>query len=368
MASRGQSHVIFGALMLAVPLTACGGGSGGSPGDPSPGGGGASVGGGSAHVGGNSSSSGSINASSGTSGSSSAGASAGGAAGSAGAAGVAGSAGASGSAPTLGTVTFVPYYEAGSAWESSARAKAMVTRIFAEVGAALRTSGSWNATIEVYLTDDNPNFANTFFDASFEPVVLEGKTVLAPSTWREIVLGEPDPNGPADSAGKGFDFGVAVNVLENADNDGLLRHEMMHGLGAVNLLPSPLMSPANQLSRLVAGDWYEASVYDLALRDAAAPLLGSYDEKRGMFQVAPFKVDATFTEWTDGTAGFFFRGIGDNGGPLDMPLMTSPSGDSAKLVLNEPEDLMSAASHPTWDHIAEPDRAFFRAMHYRLAP
>jgi len=28
---------------------------------------------------------------------------------------------------------------------------------------------------------------------------------------------------------------------------------------------------------------------------------------------------------------------------------------------------MSAGRHPTWDTLAEPDRAFFRAMGYELA-
>ena len=51
-----------------------------------------------------------------------------------------------------------------------------------------------------------------------------------------------------------------------------------------------------------------------------------------------------------------------------MELGTFPNGDDAILLLNEPSLLMSAAAHPTWNSVEEPDRAFFRALGYSLAP
>jgi hypothetical protein len=355
---------IGGVLALLALLPACG-----ADGPANEAGGGSASLAGSSGASGSGGSGGNVAGASGGSGAGGATSGGGGASGSAGASGNAGNGGAGGSGPTetLGSVTFVPLYEVGSAWEGNQPAKDMVTALFAEVGAALRTSGNWSATIEVYLTDDNPGYADT--NVEYWPATFEGKEVLVVPAWRKIVLGEPDPDGPADTAGNGYDFAVNFNVTENADNAGLLRHEMMHGLGAVNGIPNPRIGADNQLGNLFAGDLHQASIYDFPLRDKAGmPLLGSYDAALGEFQVAPFSIDATFTEWTDGTAGFFFRGIADNGSNLDMPLLTGPFGDGALLSLNEPDQLMSAGSHPTWNHIAEPDRAFFRALHYRLAP
>jgi hypothetical protein len=76
----------------------------------------------------------------------------------------------------------------------------------------------------------------------------------------------------------------------------------------------------------------------------------------------------TFTSWTDGEAGLAFRGIGDSGQDVDMTLGTFPTAVGSVVQLNGPRLLMSAAVHPTWDTIAEPDRAFFRAMRYTVVP
>jgi hypothetical protein len=87
-----------------------------------------------------------------------------------------------------------------------------------------------------------------------------------------------------------------------------------------------------------------------------------------MFRVASYDIEPTFAEWTDGYAGVAFRGIADAGGNYDMQLTTVPDGEGALLLLNEPGTLMNAGEHPTWDHLGEPDRAFFRALGYQLAP
>ena len=365
---RFVSRIIMAVSALA--LMACGGGGEGDGGHtPSPGAGGSGGGGaaGGPSSGGSAGSSGAAGTSAGGSTGGSGGL--GGSAGSAGGgAGSAGSAGTGGGGNALGSVTFVPYYEIGSAWETSSAARTMVDTVFGELSAALRTSGDWDATIEVYLTDDNPGYANTYFDATFAPVTVDGKTMQAVPAWREIVLGEADHNGPADDAGNGYDFAIAFNVVEQAENAGLLRHESMHGLGAVNGVSNPIITPTNELISPVLGEWVDASVYDLGLYDKnGAPLLGAYDSTTQQFQVSTFAIDATFTEWTDGEAGLFYRGIADDAGNLDMILDTYPNGDDARVSLNEPRDLMSAGAHPTWNHVDEPDRAFFRAMRYQVA-
>ncbi|MFT5354559.1 MAG: hypothetical protein ACI9KE_001765, partial [Polyangiales bacterium] len=56
-------------------------------------------------------------------------------------------------------------------------------------------------------------------------------------------------------------------------------------------------------------------------------------------------------------------------GSIDMECGTFPLGpERGGIVLNEPADVMSAGVHPTWDTIAAPDLAFFRAMGYAVVP
>ena len=43
----------------------------------------------------------------------------------------------------------VPIYEPGSTWEKQGAARQMVDVVFADFEATLRTSGNWNATVEV---------------------------------------------------------------------------------------------------------------------------------------------------------------------------------------------------------------------------
>lgn len=70
----------------------------------------------------------------------------------------------------------------------------------------------------------------------------------------------------------------------------------------------------------------------------------------------------------DGAGGVSFRGIADDGTSMDMRCGTFPvADDTGVLMLNEPTDVMSAAVHPSWHSIAEPDRAFLRAMQYALS-
>lgn len=266
----------------------------------------------------------------------------------------------------LGPVNFVAIYEAGSAWEGNSEAQAMVQQVFDDFSANLGTPGGWNATIEVYFTDDNPGFAHTTFEDTFQPIDLEGQRVLVVPAWQKIVL-DVDPNGPAQADGSGAEFAVHFNVAEQADNRGLLRHEMMHGLGAVGNLPWYSMSEANELGGPTPGERTSAALYDLMLVDGSGtPVLSNYAD--GTFEIGAPMLDGTFVEWMDGDAGLFFRGRNVDGSPEDMALMTGPGTMGALLRLNEVTVVMSASAHPTWHTIEEPDRRFFRAMRYTLPP
>lgn len=266
-------------------------------------------------------------------------------------------------APTGGRVTFSPVYENGSAWETNTEAREMVDRVFAQFGALLRTSGDWDATIEVYLTDDNTNNANASFWDHVD-VTFEGQMLRAVPAWAAIIQGVDD--GPARSDGTGTEFILHFNVNAHSDNDGLLRHEMMHGLGAVNLLPNFIVTENGELTAPTPGSRVAAAVYDRALVDLDGnALLSNYDD--GTFEVQPYRIEATLTEWMDGDGGIFFRGVADDGADLDMSCGTFPAGPGqGAIVLNEPSLVMAAGVHPTWDTLEEPDRAFLRALGYEL--
>ncbi|MFT5357934.1 MAG: hypothetical protein ACI9KE_005171, partial [Polyangiales bacterium] len=259
---------------------------------------------------------------------------------------------------TGGNVSFVPIYEAGSAWDSNAEARTMVDEVFTDFSAHLRTSGAWESVIEVYLSDDNDQNANTSFGGMLVAEV-DGQSVRVVAAWASIVQNVVDE--PASPDGANSEFSVHFNVDANSDNRGLLRHEMMHGLGAVNSLPNFVMTDADELTASMPGERIEAALYDLQLVDLDGErLLGNY--AGGTYEVQPYRIETTLVEWMDGGGGIFFRGI-EGSGSIDMECGTFPLGpERGGIVLNEPADVMSAGVHPTWDTIAAPDLAFFRAM------
>lgn len=268
-----------------------------------------------------------------------------------------------------GTVDFVPVYEPGSAWETNGAAKQMVNMVFADFESTLRTSGEWNATIEVYLTDDNNDNAHTTFEATFSDAMVDGQSVRVVPAWNEIVRGTPDANGPVQPNGSGAEFSIHFNVNDHANNAGLLRHEMMHGLGAVNSIPNITVTSSGVLDGPMPGERMKAALYDLQLVDLNGdPLLANYGAGDDSFEVQPYQIETSLTEWMDGDAGVFFRGLRPGGGAFDMACGTFPvSSTEGQIRLNEPAELMFASAHPTWDTLDEPDRAFLGAMGYTLA-
>lgn len=271
--------------------------------------------------------------------------------------------------PAFGSVNFVPIYEVGSAWETTPAAQAMVKTLFAEFEARLRTAGPWDATIEIYLTDDNTGTANTTFAGTFGEATVNGQTVRVVPAWLAVVEGT-DVNGPSDAQGAGAEFTVNFNVAGHGTNAGLLRHELMHGLGAVGTLDYPTVTTVGVTGGPKPGDTLVAGLYDLRLVDLdGEPLLGGYDVTNGTFEVQPFNIEKTLAEWMDGDGGVFFRGVTLAGKVVEMPCGTFPIDDDTGFIgLNEPQDLMSAASHPTWNTLVEPDEAFLNALGYPLAP
>ncbi len=273
-----------------------------------------------------------------------------------------------GKTPNLGRVDFVVVYESGSAWEGNVAAQMMVDTLLREFEAALRTSGDWNATVEIYLTDNNSGFANTTFERTFADEMVGNTLLWVVPAWRKIVLGIDNATPPISSDGTGADFTVHFNVGENSDNAGLLRHEIMHGLGAVNSIPNFRMTDTGESSGPAPGTRTRASRYDLQLVDLDGNfLLADYSATDSTFAVQNYRIETSLSEWMDGSGGVFFRGVLEDGDALDMPCRTFPiSMSEGSIGLNEPADLMSAAVHPTWDSLGQPDYAFFRGMGYQV--
>lgn len=269
-----------------------------------------------------------------------------------------------------GRVEFEATFESGSAWIGNPAAQEMVERVFSEFERNLETPGAWNAVIEVYLTDDNPGTAHTFI-GSYGDTIVDGFAVRAPNAWLQINDGILDPNGDILPDGANYDISVNFNVAGHADNDGLLRHELMHGLGSVAFIDWPRMTQSNVVEKPGVGTEIAVSVFDLNLVDLnGAPLLGAYNATTGEFRLNDYAIESTYSSWTDGDAGISFVGEADDGGAVEFQLGTGPDGNDALLFLNEPSDVMFASSRPPgeWDIVNDADRAFLRAMKYRVVP
>lgn len=273
--------------------------------------------------------------------------------------------------PRKSFVDFVAVYEPGSAWERHPEAKEAVEEMFSQLEATIKTSGDWDTEIEVYFTDDNTANANVRFLAEHAIVEHEGKALRVVPAWNKIVRNAPDENGSGKTDGSSADFIMHFNVEGHQRNPGLVRHEIMHGLGAVSQLVRPVMDPSGEIIRRpIVGQRWIPGPYELRLVDRdGSPLLEDYDAESKTYAIREFRLEADFETWQKGDGGLAFRGIDARGESVDMPCMTFPTGESgenARIRYEEPEQLMSARAHPTWHTISDIDRAFLRALGYEL--
>jgi hypothetical protein len=257
-----------------------------------------------------------------------------------------------------------------------------VESLFADFESNIRTGGDFDATIEVCF-DDQAGGAYGYVafadDAPAQLVEYQGRTVAATSPWAEIVLGNPDPNGtPSTDQSIGCDFYLQYNfsLSQPESNPGLIRHECIHGLGADVGVDFATMSPENALGFPAAGPPVTPTVHDLSIVDAHGHHLVEYDSAQEKYVIGPISFNGTFAAWTDpmtASAGSFFAGIADDGSELLMENETRPcpwDGSSACDFFNEMPLLMKtggSGSHPTWDTLDYPDRAWLRAMGYTVA-
>lgn len=280
-----------------------------------------------------------------------------------------------------GEVDFVHYYEPGSSWTTNPAARSAAEGMFAQFEATLKTSGTWNTTIEVWLDDNEfSNYASAIA-GSFHSVTHHGRTGLAANPWAQIVKGMANPNGVINTTtGVNADLRVSWNfsLSQPQSNIGLLRHELMHGMGMYsNLNAKPTMAVNGTITRPGRGNVTPASVHDLCLVDAAGnPLLNASGSN---MTIADYVVD---TDWDDASgSGLRILGVRDNaGGILELPL-TSYNSSGVRLLANpgytggthtgevDPVHINLVSfvfAHPTWNTIAEVDRAWFRGVGYSV--
>jgi hypothetical protein len=272
-----------------------------------------------------------------------------------------------------GTVDFVLYFEPGSFWVGNYTAQAAMESMFGQFEQTLRTGGNFNASIEVYVTDNEFSAYASASPGSTGIVDFQGRQFLAPNAWQQIVQGTDDPNGPIQPDGSQRDITVNWNLglSQPQSNTGLLRHELMHGLGMLSSLRGPTMAITGAITRPGVGQETTARVMDAALRDLNGnPLLAGYNGDYSRHVLADYTVDSI---WDDGNeSGIVFRGIADDGSPLDMSMNSWQANAtySGGVDLSHITQVSYAyVRNAEWNYVNASDRAFFRGMGYRaVAP
>jgi hypothetical protein len=280
------------------------------------------------------------------------------------------------STASAGTVDLVPYYEPDSPWVNSVAGKAMVDGMFAQFESILRTSGAWNCDIEVYLTDDETSAYGSAEPGNSVFVTINGKQHSAVNAWAQIVQGLSDPNGPINpSTGANADIYVHWNFSYNVDNPGLLRHELLHALGMISLIED--FMPTKSLAGTITyppGPIYSSSVHDtrIVVNANGDRFLASYHATNPNYPYWPYydaPVYQADNDWDDDNgSGLAFLGISDLGTGMNLPLTSwNPGAGYEGGVDPHHSNIVSYSGyHPTWNTLAEVDRAYLRGLGYSL--
>jgi hypothetical protein len=269
-----------------------------------------------------------------------------------------------------GRVDFQLYFETGSAWDGNHSAQAAMESMFGQFEFVMRTSGSWDSTIEVYVTDNELNAYASASPGSTGIVQYQSKEFVAPNTWQQIVEGIEDPNGAIQPNGSGRDIVVHWNLAlsQPQGNIGLLRHELMHGLGMTSYLWEPSINSQGAIVKPRVGLNTTATVLDAALYDLNGdPLLSGYGGSYNQHVLADYAVD---NDWNDANeSGIVFRGINDNGSTRDMTMNSggSVADRQGSVDFSHITDVSYVyARNGEWNFVNAADRAFLRGLGYQV--
>lgn len=270
-----------------------------------------------------------------------------------------------------GHVDFQLFVEPGSVWDGNYSAQAAMLSMLGQFEQTLRTSGGWNTTLELWVTDNETSAYATGAPGSYQTAMYNGRQYRAANPWMQLVRGAADPNGAIQPSGAGRDLYVNWNpsLSQPQSNIGLLRHELMHGLGMITGLEGPTMTPSGAVTKPGVGAETTAYIMDAGLRDLDdQPLLGGY---RGAYDRHVLSNYAVDDNWDDeNESGIYFRGMGDDGSEFKLPMNTraptSTANGRVDLVHITKVSYVSGRDGD-WNYVNAADRAFLRGLGYSAA-
>ena len=213
---------------------------------------------------------------------------------------------------------------------------------------------------------------------------MGGTNYEAANSWYQIVRGQADPNGEIEADGTGADIYIDWNfdISKPENNKGLLRHELLHGLGmqgytSLGGLPTMTAGTRNVVQSSVTST--SAMVHDRYIYDLNNdPILGSYVSGVTYNLNKPIAVD---NDWEDANrSGLYFKGINDDGSERKIWLDAKNSTDTqdGTIDVHHPREVSYngvlpdggtvEGLHPTWNTVEEVDRAYLRGLGYTIVP
>lgn len=273
------------------------------------------------------------------------------------------------SSSSYGAVHFVPYFEPNSQWTNDTEAQNAMISMLAQFESILRTSGSWNATIEVYFNDNETSAYASAQVGGWSISKFLSRDLIAPTAWVKTVLGIADPNGVIDSnTGIGADITINWNfaLSQPLNNQGLLRHELLHGLGMQSFLVNPSWSATAGVTKPNVGAPVSATIFDAGLVDLGNRTLLGDSKGNGQYILNDYSVDS---DWQDSNrSGVAFVGVLDSGYVTLMPIMAGNPGDSydGTIDFSHVLGVSYVGDHPDWGTVTQADRTLLRGLGYKV--
>ena len=281
------------------------------------------------------------------------------------------------------SVSFKAVFESGSAWDGKTAAQDAMREMLGQFSKVMRASGKQDKVIGVYFTDNESRVGASVTPGEYKAANIGGTLYQVPISWNRIVRGHADPDGEIQANGTGADFTVNWNfgLIPKPENDkGVLRHELLHGLGMLGYSRPGLPTMTTGTTDIVQSTYTttNATVHDRYIYDFNGdPVLGS--------QTAPDsttyyvnKPIATDSDWEDANgSGVYFKGINDDGSERKIWLDAKNANTERIGFMDVQHPLEVSYSgvggtatglHPTWNTVEEVDRAYLRGLGYTIVP
>ncbi|MEL7496913.1 MAG: hypothetical protein AAFN77_04845 [Planctomycetota bacterium] len=273
--------------------------------------------------------------------------------------------------------TFVLNFEEGSGWfdatpfdlpgyETEAYAtygdayRGELQKYFDEIIAPI-FAGSFTMTLDI--TDNETDTAASASAQGFGFEDVNGENLRVASPW-SILTGRGDRNG-IDVADGRIDYNLDINAFYGGDGQlfldnlagGLTRSQFFRVLG----MDSDITDHTNFFDP--RGTRRTAQYIDTQYIDLNGnPLLTGYDGTDSTFLVDAYTTNAN---WAGDNSGLFFRGVGDDGMEMLLPVNSNSELIDFDVLASA---LAGTSRDGDFNDIVEQDRAFLRGMGYELNP